>query len=73
MIISATIKCQWCGALVSIPEKKTTRAFNIALNQLTRDHDQGCGGRDRLRRKIKANEKVAANVVEGIIQRMMEN
>jgi|GEM_PF-3225576 len=42
MIVSATVRCQHCGAVISIPPKKTTRSFNIAFKKLVRQHDWRC-------------------------------
>lgn len=71
MIISATIKCQWCEAVFTIPEKKTTRAFNIALNKLKRHHDWGCETRGKARQKVEADTEVAILVTGEAIARMI--
>lgn len=63
MIISANIKCKWCGEEITITEKKTTRSFNIALNRLKRIHDWGCEEQGKAKQKITEAKKVVSDAL----------
>lgn len=63
MIVSATIECKWCGEKVTIPQKKTTRSFNIAFNKLKRKHDWRCEIRGKQQKRLDQAEKVTSDAI----------
>lgn len=72
MIISAKIKCEYCGEEVSIPEKKTTRSFMIAFNKQKRKHDWNCQiahEREQTKQNIQVSKSVANDAVAKMMQR----